>query len=160
LRSKIDRLEAQEKGRLAKPRTEAQGLRQLKARRREIVGRIGRDIERAFAAGGLVRGSRAGSTGARRLPWRVLPPGELSLHRVLAHYEKLGRIRPDVRYEPERIRRAYSLGPDGCYVGADEFDGYVVFTFPRTNKALLERPVYGNAVYVLGPDWKRLSRLS
>ncbi len=45
-------------------------------------------------------------------------------------------------------------------VGADEFDGYMVFTFPRTNKALLERPVYGNAGYVLGPDWKRLSRMS
>jgi len=27
-------------------------------------------------------------------------------------------------------------------------------------KALLERPVYGNAIYVLGLDWKRLSRLS
>lgn len=97
---------------------------------------------------------------AGRLPWRVLPPGELSLQRILVHYERLGRARPDIRYEPERIRKAYSLGPDGCYVGSDEFDGYVVFTFPRTNKALLERPVYGNAIYVLGPDWKRLSRLS
>ena len=164
LRSKIDRLEAQEKGRLAKPRTEAQRLRQIKARRREIVGRIGRDIERAFAAGGLAGSplarSEGATVGARRLPWRMLPPGELSLQRVLAHYEKLGRVRPDVRYEPERIRRAYSLGPDGCFVGADEFDGYVVFTFPGTRKALLERPVYGNAVYVLGSDWKRLSRMS
>ena len=62
---------------------------------------------------------------------------------MLAHYEKQGRLRPDVRYEPERIWRANSLGPDACYVGADEFDGYVVFTFPGTRKALLERPVYG-----------------
>ncbi len=76
------------------------------------------------------------------------------------HYERLGRARPDVRYEPERLAMAWSLGPDGCYVGAGEFDGYVVFTFPVTKWALLERPVYGNAIYVLGPDWKRLSRLS
>ena len=163
LKSKIDQLEAQ-KDRLGKSRTEAQRLRQPGARRSEIVGRMGRDIERVFAVGGPARGSQVGlrgvSVGARRLPWRVLPPGELSLRRVLAHYEKLGRVRPDIRYEPERIRKAYSLGPDGCFVGADEFDGYVVFTFPSTGKALLERPVYGNAVYVLGPDWKRLSRMS
>lgn len=58
------------------------------------------------------------------------------------------------------MRRAFSLRPEAWYVGIGEFDGYVVFTFPRTNKALLERPVYGNAVYVLGSDWRRLSRLS
>ena len=31
---------------------------------------------------------------------------------------------------------------------------------PHTKKVLLERPVYGNAIYVLGPGWKRLSRMS
>ena len=31
---------------------------------------------------------------------------------------------------------------------------------PHTKKALLGRPVYGNAIYVLGPGWKRLSRMS
>ena len=148
----------------ARPRTEKERLQRVKATRWRIVARIFADIERAFSAGGPKGGLQAGarrlSVGARRLPWSVLPPGELSLKRVLEHYERLGRARPDVRYEPERIQKAYSLGPDGCYVGADEFDGYVVFTFPSTKKALLERPVYGNAIYVLGPDWKRLSRMS
>lgn len=79
---------------------------------------------------------------------------------MIEHYERLGRAHPDVRYEPERIEKAFSLGPDGCHVGNDEFDGYVVFTFPGTDRALLERPVYGNAIYVLDSDWRRLSRLS
>ena len=117
--------EEEETERLANPRTEAQRLRkrhlerqemvkkqqETAERRREIVRRIGRDIERAFSAGGLSGGPQAGlrgaPVGARRLPWRVLPPGELSLQRVLAHYERLGRARPDIRYEPERIRKAY-----------------------------------------------------
>lgn len=162
--AKIDRLQGQNKGRPTMSHAEAQRPRNIRSRRTKFVRRIGRDIERIFADGGPGRSApaeaRSMSTGARRLPWRVLPPGERSLEKVLAHYEKLGRARPDVRYEPKRIRKAYSLGPDGCYVGVDEFDGYVVFTFPYTKKALLERPVYGNAIYVLGPEWKRLSRLS
>lgn len=132
---------------------------------RRVVARIFADIERAFSAD--ARGSGPSQEAAedapalaKRLPWSLLPPGELSLEKVLAHYGGLGRAYPDVRYEPERIRKAYSLGPDGIYVGSGEFDGYVVFTFPSTDKALLERPVYGNAIYVLGSDWKRLSRLS
>lgn len=66
LGQKIRWEEAEEKERLANPRTEAQRLRQRDAerretaarcrevakRRREIIGRIGRDIERAFSAGG------------------------------------------------------------------------------------------------------------
>jgi len=131
--------------------------------RPKIIARIFGDIERADfstarASGGS--GMVRLSGGTKQLSWSVLPPGELSLSRVLAHYEKLGRKRPDVRYEPERIRNAWSLGPRDCYVGSDEFDGYMVFTFSKTNKVLLERPVYGNAIYVLGGDWKRLSKLS
>jgi hypothetical protein len=167
-RDQIARIEAEQEGGPEGPPTEPLTAKQRRALRqadrRRMIAEIYRDIERAFSEDGAAASPAATTTNAttdvRRLPWSVLPPGQLSLERVLAHYEKLGRVRPDVRYEPERIRKAYSLGPDGCYVGSDEFDGYVVFTFPRTNKALLERPVYGNAIYVLGPDWKRLSRLS
>jgi hypothetical protein len=94
------------------------------------------------------------------LPWRLLPPGEVSEDTVLKHYEGLARRIPHTRYEPERIRRAFSLEPNACYVGTDEFYGYVVFTFPHTEKALLECPVYGHAIYILDSNWRRLSRLS
>jgi hypothetical protein len=96
----------------------------------------------------------------RYLPWHLLPPGEVSEDAVLKHYEGLARRDPQTRYEPERIKRAFSLGPDACYVGTDQFSGYVVFTFPHTGTALLECPIYGHAIYVLDSDWRRLSRLS
>jgi hypothetical protein len=97
---------------------------------------------------------------AGRLPWRLLPPGELSVERLRHHYKALQHRNPHIRYDPERITKAYSLGPEQCYIGTDEFDGYVVFTFAGTDRTLLECPVYGNAIYVLGPDWRRLSKMS
>jgi hypothetical protein len=121
-------------------------------RRAEIVERIGRDITRAFMPDPDVP--------AERLPWRLLPPGELSVDRLRHHYEALQDRNPHVRYDQERIDKACSLGPERCYIGTDEFDGYVVFTFAGTDRALLECPFYGNAIYVLGPDWRRLSKMS
>lgn len=90
-------------------------------------------------------------------------------NKITVHYPGDTEREPDLKsLEPgdysgtgkTAVRYLRDLERDGCYVGADEFDGYVVFTFPYTEKALLERPVYGNAIYVLGADWKRLSRLS
>jgi hypothetical protein len=120
--------------------------------REGIVDRVGRDIRRAFRLDADIPASR--------LPWRLLPSGELSVQRLRNHYKTLQHRNPHVRYDPERIAKAFSLGPERCYIGTEEFDGYVVFTFAGTDKALLECPVYGNAIYVLGPDWRRLSKMS
>ena len=121
-------------------------------RRKKIVERVERDIQHAFAPGGRQV--------THRLPWKLLPPGELSIERLRRHYEDVQHRNPDIRYEPQRLEKAFSLRPKECYVGTDEFDGYVVFTFPHTERVLLECPVYGNAVYVISRDWKRLIRLS
>lgn len=117
-------------------------------REREIDGDRGRTLEQEHLRSTI------------SLPWRLLPPGEVSESVVLKHYEDLAQNDTLTRYEPERIRKAFSLGPDACYVGTDEFYGYVVFTFPHTEKALLECPIYGHAIYILDADWRRLSRLS
>jgi hypothetical protein len=122
------------------------------AHREEIAARIRRDIDDAFAPEARPR--------TRQLPWRLLPPGELFVEGLRRHYDGLQRRNPEIRYGPERLETALSLGPEERYVGAGEFDGYVVFTYPGTERVLLECPVYGNAVYVLGSDWKRLSKQS
>ncbi len=96
----------------------------------------------------------------RHLSWRVLPPGELSVDSISRHYDRLQRQNPRIKYERERIVKAFSLGPKECYVGKNEFEGYVVFTFAHTTKALLECPLYGNAIYIIDSDWKRWSRMS
>lgn len=111
------------------------------------------------AAGPEARGAAAPTSG--RLPFRLLPPGELSVESLKRHYDGGGAGGdPDRRYEPERVKRVLSLGPSACYVGTDEFDGYVVFTFPHTEAALLECPVRGNAAYVIDRDWMELARMS
>jgi hypothetical protein len=120
--------------------------------REGIVDRLGRDIRKAFRPDADMPASR--------LPWRLLPPGELAVERLRIHYKTLQHRNPHVRYDPERLARALSLGPERCYIGTDEFEGYVVFTFVGTDRVLLECPVYGNAIYVLGPDWRRLSKMS
>lgn len=127
-----------------------------RAKRVRMRGRIAEDLSgrigRAFGPGGI--------TAAGRLTWALLPPGKRTRGEVLAYYETLRREKPDERYEPERIRRAFSLGTEAWYVGSNEFDGYIVFTFARTNRVLLECPKVGNAIYVLGADWKLLSKMS
>ncbi len=124
----------------------------MRHRRLRITERVRRDIERAFKFGPTVS--------TKRLPWRVLPPGELSADAVLRHYNTLQRTNPDVKYERDRITKALSLRPDEYYVGMDEFEGYMVLTFARTPKVLMECPVFGNAIYVIKSDWQRLSRMS
>lgn len=134
------------------PETEVQKRRQLRPRRLQIAERVHRDIEQAFKPGVI------SPTG--RLPWRLLPPGELSIDVVRQHYERLQQLNPHIRYERERITKALSLRPEQYYVGTDEFEGYIVLTFAHTPSALLECPIYGNAVYIIDSDWKRLSRMT
>lgn len=117
------------------------------------VRRVERDIEHAFRPGGPIF-----SIGD--LPWELLPPGQLTGEGVRAYYEGLARAYPERGYLPERIVKARSLGPSWGWKGTGGFRGYMVFEFPGTEKVLLECPRYGNAIYVLGSDWRGLSRKS
>lgn len=58
------------------------------------------------------------------------------------------------------MNKAYEMRPGSIYIGVDEFEGYVVFYFDRTQVAVLECPVVGNAIYVIKSNWETLSRLS
>lgn len=131
---------------------EIQASKQFRLERLQIAERVRRDIEHTFEFGIIIPKSR--------LAWRILPPSELSLDTVLQHFDRLQRLNPHIRYEKERIIKAFSLRPDQCYVGIDEFDGYIVLTFSRGPRALLECPIFGNAVYIIDSGWKSLCRLT
>lgn len=141
-----------------RPYLEAKTARERSVRERkeqlQSIEKVRKMLERAFAPKAVL------STKPKRLPWRVLPPGELSADAVRRHYDTLQRTNPNIRYERERITKALSLRPEQYYVGMDEFEGYMVLTFARTSKVLMECPIFGNAIYILRSDWKRLSRLS
>jgi hypothetical protein len=70
------------------------------------------------------------------------------------------QLRPGHRYDLSRLEKLATLNPSECYVGLDEFEGYVVFCFSGTETAVLENPLEGNAVYIISSGWQPLSRLS
>jgi hypothetical protein len=114
------------------------------------ASRIFEDIERAF---------KRQPTG-RRLQWRPARPGSLSISNIRRYYQERRRWDPTVRYDMDRIEKAKELGPeDPPWEGPDGFDGYVIFTFPGTEKALMESPEIGNAAYVIHKDWESWSQM-
>jgi hypothetical protein len=114
--------------------------------------RIARDIEKAFSPSGRIP--------TNKINWEILPPGTCTLDRVLQHYTNLVNYNPHINYDVSRIHGMFSLNPSTCYIGMNEFDGYIVFAFENSKKVALECPVYGNAIYVLSGEWRSLSRLS
>lgn len=94
----------------------------------------------------------------RRLQWRPARPGTLSVGNLVRYYEEKRRWNPEIKYDLDRIEKAKELGPDDQpWLGPDGFDGYVIFTFPNTQKALMECPEIGNAAYVIHKDWESWS---
>ena len=109
------------------------------------------DIERAF---------KHPSKGRRRLQWRPGRSGSLSIGGIKRYYEERRRSDPEFKYDMDRIEKAYELAPnDPPWEGPDGFDGYVVFTFPGTKRALMECPEIGNAAYVIHKDWQDWSQM-
>lgn len=125
----------------------------IRTRHYDFANRVHEYIERAFEPGGV-------HPRIRRVPWRILPPGELSFDNILRHYKKLQQLNPHIRYERDRLTKAYSLGPEEVVLGSAEFEGYIVLIFAHTRRVLLECPVYGHAIYVIDSDWENLSQLT
>lgn len=50
--------------------------------------------------------------------------------------------------------------PDFTAVGQAGFHGYIVYGYERKGVYVLESLHYGNATYVFGQDWARLSQMT
>jgi hypothetical protein len=119
--------------------------------RQRIVSNLRRDLEGKLAPK-LFK--------ARRLPWRLLEPGRSSFRSILEHFDGLNTPRRKEEYDRHRLELVHALGPSAIYIGVDEFEWYIVFLFRSAGLAILECPIKGNAIYLIGGDWKELSRLS
>ncbi len=120
--------------------------------RARVLKRVERQIERAFDGDGAPE--------THRLDFVTIPRGESNASGLLGLLGGPRREQKDRdRYE-ERIVKAYSLGPEPVHLGVNEFEGYVVFEFPHTEKVLLEHPLSGNAIYVIEEDWRNRARLT
>ncbi len=84
------------------------------------------------------------------LPWELAPSGSASpssLRREFGARERQDRLRAD--FDPERLEKLILLDPQRRYVGRRKFEGYSIFTFANTSKALMECFRKGNAIFVL-----------
>lgn len=92
--------------------------------------------------------------------WQILPPGEYTFDRIIGHYQHLRSLDNEIIIDKQRLELIYSLKPSELYIGSDEFKRYVVFYFDQACKAVLECPIFGNAIYVIDGGWKYLSQLT
>lgn len=98
----------------------------------------------------------------RRLNWTVLPEGEYPWERTREELETVVNRAPEGNRPViwERLETIAAHEPDFTAVGRGGFAGYVVFGFEDRSIYVLESAFYGNATYVLGDDWQRLSQLT
>lgn len=91
--------------------------------------------------------------------WELLPVGTCE-EMVRAVEERLGRGGFPVPYTVrERIEAFYALGPTDIITGTSGFSRYIGAKL-QDDLIVLENPIHGNAVYVLGSDWEEVSQRS
>jgi hypothetical protein len=99
----------------------------------------------------------------RRLNWEVLPPGEMPWERLEEKVEPIlrefgDRERPVAEHRLKVLTQDHK--PDFTAVGRAGFRGYLVFGFEDKGIYVVESLEYGNATYVFGEDWERLSQMT
>lgn len=94
----------------------------------------------------------------RKLNWQILPPGRYYIDQILSHYRNLRLEGERIEVDESRLVNIYNLLPTEVYIGTDEFRRYIVFYFSSQRKAVLECPIYGNAIYVIDGPWELLSQ--
>jgi hypothetical protein len=98
----------------------------------------------------------------KRLNWRILPPGKRPWESIKTEIKEVIEREPPGNQEviEKRLEAINHYGPDFVAVGQHGFTGYLIFGFPRKTLYLLESLFSGNATYIFGNDWERLSKLS
>jgi len=99
----------------------------------------------------------------KKVKWIILPPGKHPFSEIIRYIKQLKKTRwLNNIVDENRIKTIYRLGSDKTevIVGADEFDGYFIFTFPELKLFVLDCPLYGNAIYIIKGNWKKLKTLS
>lgn len=96
------------------------------------------------------------------LNWKILPKGNHPFPALKKQLEDALRyVKTGNRsFVDHRLERINSYEPEFTAVGQGGFTGYVIFGFPKKGIYVLESILYGNATYVLGDDWEKLSKLS
>ena len=97
-----------------------------------------------------------------KVNWQMLPPGEYPWEKISAHIKKTlnGKSKDSQRLVFNRQEALLSHNPDREFIGNGGFRNYVAYEFKDKNLIVLECVELGNALYVFGDDWERLSQLT
>lgn len=95
-----------------------------------------------------------------RLNWKILPKGKMPWGRLKEEVSPILRGAGSGKRAvvENRLEIVNSHGSTFCAIGEAGFLGYVVFGFPDKNLYLMESSFYGNATYVFGDNWEKLSQ--
>jgi hypothetical protein len=99
----------------------------------------------------------------KKVRWIILPPGKHPFSKIMQYIEQLNKTKwLKKTVDENRLKTIYKLRSDKTevIVGANEFDGYFIFTFPEKNIFVMDNPIYGNAIYVVAGNWEKLKQLS
>lgn len=98
----------------------------------------------------------------KRLNWKVLPQGVMPWEQLRTALEPMvDRSRSSARpFLEQRLRMLHRFRPDFQVLGEAGFGGYVIFGFSTRKLFVCECAIYGNATYVFGENWERLSQFS
>jgi hypothetical protein len=99
----------------------------------------------------------------QRVNWEILPPGEMPWAKLRARLEPIlrefdERERPVLEHRLKMFSEDYPS--DFTAAGRAGFRGYVVFGYKDKGITIVESAFYGNATYVFGEDWERLSQMT
>lgn len=97
----------------------------------------------------------------KRVNWNILPEGEYAWVRVQEYVDNIveskGFKKRLAEYRAEVIS---NYKPDRLIIGQGGFKGYLIFEFADKGIYILENLYYGNATYVMGNDWERVSQMT
>lgn len=98
----------------------------------------------------------------KRLNWTILPPERHPWSQFHQQIQGIVKQAPRGNHELiwERLETINKHNPSFFAIGKAGFRGYFVIGFPEKNLYVLESIVSGNATYVLGENWEKLSQLT
>jgi len=107
--------------------------------------------------------NKKSDTKVKKVKWIILPPGKHPFPIIMRYIRNLKKTKwINNIVDENRIKKIYKFRSEKTevIVGAHEFDGYFIFTFPEVKTFVLDCPIYGNAIYVIKGSWKKIKTLS
>jgi len=98
------------------------------------------------------------------MSWKLLPKGEWFFRHLSNHFRHLNSTKKwkNNFFDETRLQKIEkNLYPNKCFIGKDEFEGYVVYCFDWTGNVVLECPIYGNAIYIIkqgNSSWQEIAK--